>query len=246
MGSDIPWGPTELTLKYRHWIAKCKGRLWRGAQDNDSSSYAMDITRLNAFGFRARGMFPDELSKYEVFGAEIIAPCAGEVISAESSLPNRMPLDPYGSNRTGGNHVVLYCEGHSVHLAHMDTGTIVVGVGDRVVAIQSLCRVGDSGNSMEPHLHTSAVQGRHTHFRDAARSPNGVKSIPLLKIPDQGRFVHALKVPLAPAASTVYSIGAERRWPYGDTPTVVVTSRELPSTRKSVEFYSGDLKPAEV
>jgi dihydrofolate reductase len=31
-------------------------------------------------------------------------------------------------------------------------------------------------------------------------------------------------------------------WPYGDTPTVVTTSRELPSTRKSIEFYSGDLK----
>src|SRR5690349_23360311 len=31
-------------------------------------------------------------------------------------------------------------------------------------------------------------------------------------------------------------------WPYGDTPTVVVTGRRLPSTRKSVEFYSGDLK----
>ena len=31
-------------------------------------------------------------------------------------------------------------------------------------------------------------------------------------------------------------------WPYGDTPTVVTTHRELPRTRKSVEFYSGDLK----
>jgi dihydrofolate reductase len=31
-------------------------------------------------------------------------------------------------------------------------------------------------------------------------------------------------------------------WPYGDTPTIVLTSRKLPSTRKSVEFYSGDLK----
>ena len=25
-------------------------------------------------------------------------------------------------------------------------------------------------------------------------------------------------------------------WPYGDTPTVVITNRELPSTRKSVNF----------
>ena len=31
-------------------------------------------------------------------------------------------------------------------------------------------------------------------------------------------------------------------WPYGDTPTVVVTNRELPSTRESVVFYSGDRK----
>src|SRR5215472_6182569 len=34
----------------------------------------------------------------------------------------------------------------------------------------------------------------------------------------------------------------ELGWPYGDTPTVVVTGRKLPSAKKSVEFYSGDLK----
>ena len=30
-------------------------------------------------------------------------------------------------------------------------------------------------------------------------------------------------------------------WSYGDTPTFVLTHRELPRTRKTVEFYSGDL-----
>jgi dihydrofolate reductase len=30
-------------------------------------------------------------------------------------------------------------------------------------------------------------------------------------------------------------------WAYGDKPTFVLTSRELPQTRDSVEFYSGDL-----
>jgi dihydrofolate reductase len=30
-------------------------------------------------------------------------------------------------------------------------------------------------------------------------------------------------------------------WPYGDKPTFVLTSRELPKTRETVEFYSGDL-----
>jgi dihydrofolate reductase len=30
-------------------------------------------------------------------------------------------------------------------------------------------------------------------------------------------------------------------WAYGDKPTIVLTSRELPQTRNTVEFYSGDL-----
>jgi len=30
-------------------------------------------------------------------------------------------------------------------------------------------------------------------------------------------------------------------WPYGDKPTIVVTSRNLPIERKNIELYSGDL-----
>ncbi len=41
--------------------------------------------------------------------------------------------------------------------------------------------------------------------------------------------------------SRTYEHALELGWPYGDTPTVVVTSRELPTTRDCVEFYSGDL-----
>jgi dihydrofolate reductase len=42
--------------------------------------------------------------------------------------------------------------------------------------------------------------------------------------------------------SRTYEHALELGWPYGDTPTVVTTTRKLPSTRNSVEFYSGDLK----
>jgi dihydrofolate reductase len=41
--------------------------------------------------------------------------------------------------------------------------------------------------------------------------------------------------------SHTYEHALELGWPYGDTPTVVVTNRELPRNKKSVEFYSGDL-----
>ena len=42
--------------------------------------------------------------------------------------------------------------------------------------------------------------------------------------------------------SRTYEHALQLGWPYGDTPTVVTTNRKLRSTRKSVEFYSGDLK----
>ncbi|MGA2570456.1 MAG: dihydrofolate reductase family protein [Terracidiphilus sp.] len=42
--------------------------------------------------------------------------------------------------------------------------------------------------------------------------------------------------------SRTYEHALELGWPYGDTPAVVVTAREWPPARKSVEFYSGDLK----
>ena len=42
--------------------------------------------------------------------------------------------------------------------------------------------------------------------------------------------------------SRTYEHALELGWPYGDTPTVVVTGRELPPAKESVEFYSGDLE----
>jgi Dihydrofolate reductase len=42
--------------------------------------------------------------------------------------------------------------------------------------------------------------------------------------------------------SRTYEHALELGWPYGDTPVVVVTGRDWPQARKSVEFYSGDLR----
>ena len=42
--------------------------------------------------------------------------------------------------------------------------------------------------------------------------------------------------------SRTYEHALELGWPYGETPTVVVTGRKLSTTKKSVEFYSGDLR----
>ena len=51
-----------------------------------------------------------------------------------------------------------------------------------------------------------------------------------------------IKIDCFVLGSRTYEHALQLGWPYGDTPTVVITNRELPSTRRSVEFYSGDLK----
>ena len=42
--------------------------------------------------------------------------------------------------------------------------------------------------------------------------------------------------------SRTYEHALELGWVYGDTPVIVVSSRELSPARNTVEFYSGDLK----
>jgi len=41
--------------------------------------------------------------------------------------------------------------------------------------------------------------------------------------------------------SRTYELALTLGWPYGDTPTIVLTHRDLPAHKKTVEFYSGEL-----
>ena len=38
-----------------------------------------------------------------------------------------------------------------------------------------------------------------------------------------------------------YELALELGWPYGEVPVIVLTRRDLPADRKSVEFYAGEL-----
>ena len=42
--------------------------------------------------------------------------------------------------------------------------------------------------------------------------------------------------------SNTYELALELGWLYGDTPTTVLTSRQLPKVKETVDFYSGDLR----
>jgi dihydrofolate reductase len=72
-------------------------------------------------------------------------------------------------------------------------------------------------------------------------SPGGVYEAGVsISEEEAAKFVKAIDCYVL--GSRTYEHALELGWPYGDTPVVVVTGRELPSARKSIEFYSGDLK----
>jgi murein DD-endopeptidase MepM/ murein hydrolase activator NlpD len=67
-----------------------------------------------------------------------------------------------------------------VQLAHLQPGSVAVSVGDRVSAGQLVGKVGNSGNTMWPHLHINAARGRHLLVRSDDRVLNAAQAVPFL------------------------------------------------------------------
>jgi hypothetical protein len=124
-------------------------RPWRG------QSYAVDFTGLGAFGLRAQGWRPRDPTAYAIFGAPLVAPCAGTVVATENTKPDFDVPQEDPVNRLG-NHVILRCGDAEIVLAHMRQGSVTVSGGDAVADGDPLGEVGNSGASTEPHLHIHA------------------------------------------------------------------------------------------
>lgn len=115
-------------------------------------SYAVDLIEIGAWGLRASGWRPAEPAAYAIFGDPVFTPCEGTVIAASDGRPD-MPVPKTDTSRLEGNHVVIRCGDVAVLLAHLQQGSVRVGEGDTLSAGQAVGRVGNSGQSNEPHLH---------------------------------------------------------------------------------------------
>jgi murein DD-endopeptidase MepM/ murein hydrolase activator NlpD len=50
----------------------------------------------------------------------------------------------------------MQCQGADVVLAHLQKGSLVVQDGDNIQVGQAIAKIGNSGNTSEPHLHIHA------------------------------------------------------------------------------------------
>lgn len=120
--------------------------------------YALDILRLNALGNRALGLWPTDLHAYAIYGDPIYSPCSGSVVRVVDGRPDQIPPERDTQN-FAGNHVVIACKGVEVVLAHLMPDSITVNEGDPVNEGEAIGRVGNSGNTTQPHLHLHLERG---------------------------------------------------------------------------------------
>lgn len=126
---------------------------------NCAQKYALDIVKLNIFGTRAKGIYPKELTKYAIFGDTLHSPCDGKVVKAIDGLPDLVPPE-LNKQKPAGNHVLIECKDVEILVGHMMSGSLAAKEGELVKEGQPIGKVGNSGNTSEPHLHIHASKGR--------------------------------------------------------------------------------------
>lgn len=123
-----------------------------------AQKYALDVIQLNEFGFRANHVNPSRLTDYNIFNAVVYSPCDGIVVEIADNFDDLKP-NIMDSEHPAGNYIAIAKSQTEIIiiLAHLRKGSLEVKVNDHVRQGQALARVGNSGNTSEPHLHIHAV-----------------------------------------------------------------------------------------
>jgi hypothetical protein len=132
------------------------GRVWIAQR------YAVDWEQMDAEGHIYKGP-QGKLESYTIFGKPVFAVADAVVTSVTEGLPEQTP-GKYPTNisldEADGNSVILDLgEGRYGMYAHMQPGSIRVHKGERVKVGEVIGLVGNSGNSVAPHLHFQVMDG---------------------------------------------------------------------------------------
>src|SRR5215203_4506240 len=114
------------------------------------------------------------------FGKPVLAPADGTVVSVSDIHPDE-PIGEAGQTPPYGNHIVLEIgDRRYAVMAHLKQGSARVSKGERVRLGQQIAAVGDSGNSLAPHLHFH-VQDRPDFDQQARTIPVVFRDVLLIR-----------------------------------------------------------------
>ena len=116
-------------------------------------NYALDIVGLNKLGMRSSSISGgSDLDNYVIYGEPVYSPIDGKILIAVDKYKDQIPPKTDVEN-IAGNHILIESNGIEIFLAHFKKGSIAVKEGDIVTTNTLLGRVGNTGNTSEPHLH---------------------------------------------------------------------------------------------
>jgi hypothetical protein len=127
-----------------------------------SQRYAIDFEQADAQNRIFTGD-PKDPASYAIFGKEVLAVADGAVVGTRNDLPEQTPgTYPAGIpiDEADGNFVVLDVgNGFYVNYAHMQPGSVRPKLGDKVKRGDVIGLVGNTGNSVAPHMHLHVMDG---------------------------------------------------------------------------------------
>jgi murein DD-endopeptidase MepM/ murein hydrolase activator NlpD len=127
---------------------------------NNPQRYAIDFAKLvDGLPYKNKG---DKNEDWYCYNQPVLAAEGGTVVFAADGIANNLtpgkidyPIDY--TNLTGNVVYIEHSDGTLAMYAHMIPNSVLVKVGQRVAAGQQLGRLGNSGNSLAPHLHFHVV-----------------------------------------------------------------------------------------
>jgi hypothetical protein len=141
-------------------------RAVRNAIDGDHyvtpETFAIDWVQIrNDRAFSGDGR---RVEQWFGYGAKITAAAAGTVVFVHDGVPDQPPLTLPASlgepTDAGGNQVIIQIAPDVwAFYAHLQPGSVAVDVGETVAVGQHLGHLGNSGNSLGPHLHFGLLDG---------------------------------------------------------------------------------------
>ncbi len=120
-------------------------------------SHALDIIGLNRFGFRGNKIFSKNVEDYSIYGDTVYSPCDCTVLDTGNGIEDNIPPKMETVHR-GGNYVRLKNGDITILLAHLQINSIKVKKGQKLKAGTPIGLVGNTGFSIEPHLHIQAYK----------------------------------------------------------------------------------------
>jgi len=139
---------------------------------------ALDFVRLDEE--RGYDGDPKRAESWYGFGEPVLAPADGTVVSVSDIHPDE-PIGATGQTPAYGNHILLEIGNHRYAvMAHLKQGSARVSEGERVRLRQQIAAVGDSGDSLWPHLHIH-VQDRPDLDQQARTIPVVFRDVALIR-----------------------------------------------------------------